>query len=143
MKIELKNISINKRLSEETTCFVANIYVDGKKAGEASNRGNGGCTDVYFLDHNLQKQVEEFCKTLYKQEPCDSYLMGHIDNLVFDYMDKKECKNNKRIVIKLKSQPYGLTVYNTPYDPALKEQIRESFVKKYGDDLEDIINERL
>lgn len=42
MKIELKNISINHSLSEETFCFTATIYVDGQRAFEASNHGHGG-----------------------------------------------------------------------------------------------------
>lgn len=47
MKIELRNISTNDRLSEETTCFSATVYIDGKKAFEASNRGQGGCNDYH------------------------------------------------------------------------------------------------
>jgi hypothetical protein len=47
MKIELKNLKINERLSEETTCFSATVYVDGKRAFEAGNRGHGGCNEYY------------------------------------------------------------------------------------------------
>jgi hypothetical protein len=45
MKIELKNLKINERLSEETTCFSATVYVNGKRAFEAGNRGHGGCNE--------------------------------------------------------------------------------------------------
>lgn len=45
MKIELRKIQVNNRLSEETLCFSADIVIDGKVAGEATNRGHGGCTD--------------------------------------------------------------------------------------------------
>ena len=47
MKIELKNLKINERLSEETTCFSATVYVDGKRAFEAANRGHGGCNEYH------------------------------------------------------------------------------------------------
>lgn len=47
MKIELKNLKINERLSEETTCFSATVYVDGKRAFEAGNRGHGGCNEYH------------------------------------------------------------------------------------------------
>lgn len=47
MKIELRNIRINARLSEETNCFSATLYVDGKKVGECLNRGHGGETEVH------------------------------------------------------------------------------------------------
>lgn len=46
MKIELKNLKTLASLSEETHCFTATIYVDGKPAFEASNHGHGGC-DMY------------------------------------------------------------------------------------------------
>lgn len=42
MKIELKKIIINERLSEETTCFTADIYIDDVLAGIVSNPGHGG-----------------------------------------------------------------------------------------------------
>ena len=44
MKVEIKNIKLNLAFSEETTCFKADIFVDGKKAGYASNDGHGGST---------------------------------------------------------------------------------------------------
>lgn len=47
MKIELKNLKINERLSEETVCFSATVYVDGKRAFEACNRGHGGANEYH------------------------------------------------------------------------------------------------
>jgi hypothetical protein len=43
MKIELRKISFNERMSEETNCYAADLYVDGKKVGEVGNDGHGGC----------------------------------------------------------------------------------------------------
>lgn len=45
MIIELKNLKTLASLSEETHCYTATIYVDGKPAFQASNRGHGGCDD--------------------------------------------------------------------------------------------------
>ena len=39
MNIELKNIKIAEHLSEETTAFTADIFVNGKKVGYARNDG--------------------------------------------------------------------------------------------------------
>ena len=39
MKIELKNITVSTRQSEETMCFAAAVCVDGVKRGEVSNDG--------------------------------------------------------------------------------------------------------
>lgn len=47
MKVEIKNLKVNQRLSEETLCFSCDLYVDGKRVGEASNHGTGGPTDVH------------------------------------------------------------------------------------------------
>lgn len=47
MRIELKRITVSERQSDETLCFAATIYLDGKRAGEARNAGHGGETEVY------------------------------------------------------------------------------------------------
>lgn len=40
--ITLKKVEWSSRQSEETNCFVANLYVDGVLLGEVSNSGHGG-----------------------------------------------------------------------------------------------------
>lgn len=65
MKIELKKITVHQRLSEETRCFSADVYIDGKKAGEATNRGHGGCNDYHPFA--LQQRLNEHAKTLPKR----------------------------------------------------------------------------
>jgi len=45
-KLELRSIRINERLSEETTCFAATLYVDGKRAAVVGNHGHGGA--IFF-----------------------------------------------------------------------------------------------
>jgi hypothetical protein len=40
--ITLKSISHNERMSDETHCYSATLYVDGDKWGEVSNHGHGG-----------------------------------------------------------------------------------------------------
>ena len=67
MKIELKRISFSERMSEETNCFTADLYINGKKVGYCENRGFGGCTD-YRGDtdegRKLIKEAEAYCKAL-------------------------------------------------------------------------------
>ncbi len=62
MEITLKNISHNERLSEETNCFSATIYIDGKNAGEASNHGHGGPTMIH--PRELEQKINAYTKTL-------------------------------------------------------------------------------
>jgi hypothetical protein len=67
MKIELKRFTTNARLSQETTAFAADVWVDDKKVGHAENDGHGGCTHVR-LDPSVRDQVEAHGKTLVPAE---------------------------------------------------------------------------
>jgi hypothetical protein len=42
MNLELRNISRNERLSEETNCYSAVLYLDGKPIADVGNHGHGG-----------------------------------------------------------------------------------------------------
>ena len=42
MKLELKNITYYKQGSQETPCYNAIVYVDGKKMIDVGNDGHGG-----------------------------------------------------------------------------------------------------
>jgi len=68
MKIELKNFKFYDRLSEETMCFVGNIWVNGIKCGYAENSGKGGCTSYHHegtqQSRELIKQAEDYCLNL-------------------------------------------------------------------------------
>lgn len=67
MKVELKRFTTNARLSQETTAFAADVWVDGKKVGQAENDGHGGATMVH-LDRSVRDQVEAHGKTLVPAE---------------------------------------------------------------------------
>ena len=47
MNITLKNVKFSEFASQETNCFEATVYIDGKRAGVASNEGHGGCNNYY------------------------------------------------------------------------------------------------
>lgn len=102
MKIEIKNIKINKAFSEETICFKADVFVDGKKTAYASNDGRGGSTyyNSYHKpndDENL-RQAEAYAKTLPSRtyegfsEPMviESTLEGIIDQAIDDKFNESE-----------------------------------------------------
>jgi hypothetical protein len=46
MKIELKALKYSDFASQETHCFQANVYIDGKMRGWAENDGRGGMTNI-------------------------------------------------------------------------------------------------
>ena len=68
MKIELKNFKFYDRLSEETYCFQANIWIDGVKCGATENRGIGGETEYHHdgteASRQLIKLAEAYCLSL-------------------------------------------------------------------------------
>lgn len=50
MELQLKRVKIYEELSDETICFAAELYSDGKKVAVARNDGRGGSTDVIFTE---------------------------------------------------------------------------------------------
>jgi hypothetical protein len=102
MKIELKNVKINLTFSEETTMFMADVYVNGKKTAYANNDGRGGCTfyNSYHSPNNDEdlRQAEAYCLSLPKVRveeydfEYDMNLEHFIDDLVMAELEKKEKK---------------------------------------------------
>lgn len=90
MNIELKRFTTNARLSQETTAFAADVWVDGKKAGHAQNDGHGGCTMVH-LDPSVRDKVETQGKMLVPTE-YKGFVSGAewlVDQLVDAELQKK------------------------------------------------------
>jgi len=62
MKIELKNIKHAAFASQETQCFEASLYINGKLRGTVSNEGYGGADR--FSDHAAEDELNAYAKTL-------------------------------------------------------------------------------
>ena len=45
--IEIKNLKLNTHFSQETHCFTATVYIDGKRAFSAENEGRGGPSNYH------------------------------------------------------------------------------------------------
>lgn len=58
MEITLKNIKIADFLSQETTAYIATLYIDGRKIGTVENDGHGGCD--LFHPENGQDSYKRF-----------------------------------------------------------------------------------
>lgn len=139
MKIELKKIEYSARLSEETNAFSADLYIDGKKAGVASNRGHGGPTDYDGINKegdDLIRQAEEYCKALppYKftsgdeEYSLDMTLELFINNLLEAHLEQKELQKFRNkidramefsIVIGIPDQSFGTLSFKSPIDKIL------------------------
>jgi hypothetical protein len=62
MKIELKNIKHAVFASEETLCFEATVYIDGKRTGTVQNDGKGGANRYH--PYELQEKLAAHAATL-------------------------------------------------------------------------------
>ncbi len=108
MNLELKNIKVYEQLSEETIAFSADIFVDKKKVGYATNNGRGGSTNYHA---ELGKKIplaaaEAYCAVLPetkhkvngKTVTIPSSLENWIDGKVFEFAEEKAKKDfDKRI----------------------------------------------
>lgn len=143
MNVTLKNISYSQRQSDETNCFVATVYIDGKKAGTVQDDGKGGCMDYDFNTAAL----EAYAKTLpplkgdadheYPQD-ADLFIGGLFEKWLWAKEIKRLCKG--KTTFELASDAKGLfRSLNRPYSPEQASYIRN----KYGNDLVRILNEEL
>ena len=66
--MELKNLSHNVTFSEETHCFKASIYINGKRMFSASNGGNGGSNFYSPSDFGKGKEAFEESMAIAREE---------------------------------------------------------------------------
>lgn len=75
-KIELKNISTNSRLSEETLCYSAKLYVDGKFFAHVGNRGCGGCDEQHLAEGFTYADLKALNDRIGESYPEETYDLG-------------------------------------------------------------------
>ena len=62
--VELKGVKIASNMSEETVAFTGSLYINGKKAADLKNDGNGGANFAWFNDRELEKAFDAYCESL-------------------------------------------------------------------------------
>ena len=145
MKIELKKISFNERLSEETNCFGADLYINGKKVGECKNSGHGGCTDYYGDTPEGKKLIAE-AEAYYKSLPKvknEKYsftyqptLENAIDEFLENHLKAKDQKKMEKHMLnsilfgRPNSGSYRMISYKQPLAVLVKLQVNKSFLQK-------------
>ena len=118
-KLEIKNISHYARGSEETPCYNATVYINGKKAVEVSNDGHGGSDRQHTYpesDFRLQ-DIDKWCIEKFGQETwehggktysTDLDLEHYCHQELYNWLDtkllKKELKKNYVCVEKDKTK---------------------------------------
>jgi len=147
MKITLKNLKIAAFLSQETTAFSATVYVDGVKAGTASNDGHGGSNNYYFDDPKMEAKLEAFAATLPKVKFGDTELSMNLDLVIDDLMQKMEeekrmvrhCKTKTLFLLEGDDPNQGWRTVKSPYN----ERVQTFLDGKYGSKVVRILNKEI
>jgi len=96
MKIKLKSITHFSELSQETHCYAASLYIDGKKVGRVSNSGRGGADD-FDGDWKVYEEIDAWVAanmegTQWDDGVLPANLEGLCCELVNDHLAEKELK---------------------------------------------------
>jgi hypothetical protein len=129
MNLEMKAIKFSEWASEETYCYQANVYLDGKPLAMVSNDGHGGCDREY--SHNkfkgdyraTRKKVDDYFKSLpntdvgkYKNIPegfeqtFERWCHDQVCTYLYRRDLKKALKKNK--VVKRKNDEGKMSLYD-------------------------------
>lgn len=98
MDITLRKINYNARMSEETLCFTADMYVNGTLTAHAVSRGTGGATIFHPVNRELLAQAEAYCESLPDicvpgfEQPLPMNLEGYVNDLVCHVLAEKDLK---------------------------------------------------
>jgi hypothetical protein len=106
-KIEMKNISYYKRGSEETPCYNATVYINGKKAVEVSNDGHGGSDRQHVWHENgfRLQDIDKWCVAKFGQSTweyggqtysTDLDLEHYCHDELYKHLDTKLLKRNMK-----------------------------------------------
>ena len=92
----LKNVSVNQRMSEETTCFSADVYRDGVKVLAVTNRGCGGAHGYCEYVKGALDDADAYARTrpatVYQGVTIAPDLDSMIDDLLNNYLLEKDAK---------------------------------------------------
>ena len=142
MKVELKNLKHSEFASQETNCFEATVWLNGKRAFYARNDGNGGA-DLYApLDNqdrgeftSLLNDLINHCLTLPKwgsefgdadnMDVTPEILIGNLVNKMLD--TKKLKKSLKAKVLFINENGIYQTGYGNkrPVDQNLIDMVKD------------------
>jgi len=156
MKLELKNIKHTQWASEETHCYQAALYVDGKPVAIVSNDGHGGCDRDY--DHPkfkgdyrvTMKAVHDYFKTLPKTDACDIFPDGMAQELEFwcadqvnEFLSVRELKRKfkSHVLFQLKGKD---GIYQTKFHPTVTKGewvVNKPAGKNYSGETRRILND--
>jgi hypothetical protein len=147
----LKKVKIARFLSEETTAFSAQLWVDGEYIADVSNEGHGGNNRImHRFDGkglNTRDKVQAFEAWCEAQPPhvseygsLDMDADYYITLMLEDYEEQQQIKRwcKTKTVIRLEGdKPGEFHTYKVAYDPEFAQRLRDT-----EPTLLEILNER-
>jgi hypothetical protein len=105
VRIELKNIQHAALASQETACFTATVYLNGKRAGTVGNTGNGGCH--WYDGRALESALGDYARTLPhrpidERDPSQGTHAPDADALIDDLLSRHLALRDLRRALKRK-----------------------------------------
>ena len=151
---ELRGVKVIAAMSEESIAFTGSLYLNGKKAADLKNTGQGGCNEMRFSDHELEKAFCAYCESLPPTPPdqwaidngfpeplameADYWISLEVGKVEEKRHWKRQCAKSICVILKSHGDGEFALYKNTPYTPEKAAQIRA----KFGEELVEIINER-
>jgi hypothetical protein len=145
MKIELKNVKYAAFASDETHCFEATIYIDGKRAATVSNDGHGGPDEI--VPHQIADKINDYAKTLppsdYEGMSIPETAETIIGDLMNSWLEQKENRRlcRKYVCFRSHSKTYADGVWDA-IKGKLTPEIKIWLQRKYGANVR-ILNEEI
>lgn len=130
MKITLKNVKIIAALSEETLCYSATVYVDGRRAFIATNHGHGGSDDYRPIDAEgaeLLRAAEAYAESLPSLVFDGIEIENNLELLISELLETAEKERaTARLLARATIVKDGTQwrKYSAPYSPALADRIK-------------------
>lgn len=137
--ITLKNIKHMESLSEETNCYSAALYVDGKKWGTVSNHGHGGCDDVHLdaaYTYGMLSSLEAQIKETYPSEDYQGLIIEPsletiCGDLIEEFLTIKDAKKTVSGKVTFTKDGDVKAVYSIKANAKTKQAAIEHVQKKY------------
>lgn len=153
LKIELRRIEHLERNSEETNCYAAQVWVNGKHMVDVSNDGHGGCDYQYPAKGYTYEDIEALNKRIAAEFPPAFIFDGNphpadletvCSNYLTDWLIERDIKKMlKRAVcftLKSKKGVFSISLKHKGriYTP---EFITHEIKRRHGGDVDQIIND--
>lgn len=140
MQITLKNIKHSEFASQETYCYQASIYVDGKSSGTVRNDGFGGADHIVWNSKEIEQRVDAWVSEQPrmplpwdKNETIEFSLEVMFGELIDQWLAEKEFKRVLRkglIIINNNNEKGSYSLYKIPaFYKDKKAELFEKIVK--------------